>query len=437
MMTFASASFAQGSVAYLTIPSSVPLTGVGTQNTTPLATMLPGYGAVQVSWSAGTPYSNQTEQFSPNGPAGTYTWGPSANDLNIFTTPTIKYTITFTFLGAVPDQSRLLLAVIGLDNTTTVTAAALQPWNLVGEYAFPVLSATPPTTATTCLGNGVSAKSCPKSGTVFYSDYNRTGGDSRNTGWALFQATKSITSKTFSLQVVQDGGDGIGFTLGYVQQPILKICKVAGTGIPVGAQFSFSALSNSVTTPIGPVPAGPPPGGTCVLGPSFPLGSTVTVAETIPSGDTVANIAVNGQSVGVIGPATTPPITIIPGVNEVTFTNQVVTGYLEICKQLPNSTPPFGENFSFTVTPGNLGPIVVASNSCSPALQLPVGQYVIQESPVNQGHNFDLVTCSTIPPNQQVGSCNNPSAGSMTVKVAPGGISTQTIANFTNQRSNN
>jgi hypothetical protein len=84
MTIFASASFAQGPVSYLTIPAIVPSTGTSVTNTTPLATTLPGYGPVQVSWSPATNYSNQTEPFSPSGAAGSYTWGTSANDLNIF-----------------------------------------------------------------------------------------------------------------------------------------------------------------------------------------------------------------------------------------------------------------------------------------------------------------------------------------------------------------
>jgi hypothetical protein len=59
----------------------------------------------------------------------------------------------------------------------------------------------------------------------------------------------------------------------------LKLCKVAGNGITVSTPFQFSAGGSPFT-----VPAGPAPGGYCVLGPTFPVGSTVTVAENVPTG---------------------------------------------------------------------------------------------------------------------------------------------------------
>jgi hypothetical protein len=207
---------------------------------------------------------------------------------------------------------------------------------------------------------------------------------------------------------------------------ILKLCKVAGPGVAVGTQFSFFDGTSTVK-----VPAGPAPGGYCVVDPSiFAVGTSVNVVETIPTGDAVSSIAVNGQ------PAPNPSsgtvnLTIGSGVNEVTFTDQVLTGYLEICKQLTNATPPASYTFSFVVTPGNLGSIVVPSNACLPAIQLPVGQYVIQEL---SDPDYPLVGCSALPASQQVGPCNL-SGGSLTVNIAAGGISTQTIANFSDQRS--
>src|ERR1041385_9210089 len=55
---------------------------------------------------------------------------------------------------------------------------------------------------------------------------------------------------------------------------ILKICKVGGTGIPVGTPFSFN-ISPSTSHAVLSVPAGPPPGGTCMVGPSYPVGTQV------------------------------------------------------------------------------------------------------------------------------------------------------------------
>src|SRR5206468_9045570 len=77
------------------------------------------------------------------------------------------------------------------------------------------------------------------------------------------------------------GGIDFGNWKGELGQ--LKLCKVAGVGVPVGTPITFTAGSATIA-----VPAGPAPGGSCKLGPSFPVGTTVAVTETIPAGDTVS-----------------------------------------------------------------------------------------------------------------------------------------------------
>src|ERR1039457_4474599 len=227
----ASALLAQP-VSYLTIPASVPVLP-GTTTITPIYATLPGYGLVQVSFCqfpptspcvAPLPYSNQTIPFSPNGSVGTYTWGTSATNLNTYnvTGSAVNYTVTFTFLSGPPDPTQLLLEITGLDDVTTATVS--QRGNLLGQYTFP-------SSAATCLGTVVSTASCPTTGTVFYSDYNRTGiGDHRNTGWALFR-TGAIAGSLPALTVLFDHGpgDGIGFTIGYTGTGYLEVCKSSST----------------------------------------------------------------------------------------------------------------------------------------------------------------------------------------------------------------
>lgn len=206
---------------------------------------------------------------------------------------------------------------------------------------------------------------------------------------------------------------------------ILKVCKVAGAGIPVGTLSTFTAGSNNTFT----VPAGPPPGGTCVVGPSLPVGTNVTVTETIPPGDSVLiNVTSTGSSTTnpAAGSAT---LTIGSGVNEVTYTNQAPTGYIEICKRDENIGGIGGGQFAFTVTPGNSGPIIVPANACSPAIQVPAGNVTIRENPIS---GVSVVACSATPPSQQIGPCDL-SNGILTVQVVAGGVPTQTIASFTNQ----
>lgn len=200
----------------------------------------------------------------------------------------------------------------------------------------------------------------------------------------------------------------------------LKVCKVAGLGVAVGTPFQFSAGGSTFT-----VPAGPAPGGYCALGPSFPVGTTVTVTEAIPSGVVVSSIVVAppGQVVGTPSlSAGTVQVSIGSGVTEVTYTDQR-TGFLEICKQ--------GDvrgSFTFYVNPGNLGPFTVPAGACSPAIEVPAGTVDIHEQPA---HNGVLVGCFTIPAGNQ-GACNLTTQTS-TVTVAPGDVSTQTIAVFTNR----
>ena len=187
----------------------------------------------------------------------------------------------------------------------------------------------------------------------------------------------------------------------------------------MGTPFTFSAGASTFT-----VPAGPPPAGTCVIGPSIPAGTTVTVAETIPAGDTVANISVvpATQIVGTPNLATgSVDVTMGSGVTEETFTDKR-TGYLEICKR--------GDvkgNATFSVSPGALGPFVVPAGACSPAIEVVADSVSIHE----MSPSGVMAGCSTIPPGQQ-GKCDLDTQTS-TVTVSPGDVSAQTIAIITNK----
>jgi hypothetical protein len=208
---------------------------------------------------------------------------------------------------------------------------------------------------------------------------------------------------------------------------LLKVCKVAGGGVPVGASFTFTVSSSTAISGPLTVPAGPAPGGTCVVGPSFPVGSNVTVVETVPAGHTVTSITVAppSQLVGMPNFAGgSADVTIGSGVTEVTFTNNKRNGFLEICKQGRVTG-----NFTFTVNPGGLGPFVVPAGACSPAIEVVSGSVVITELPTS---GTAMSGCSTIPTGHQ-GACNL-RARTATVTVAPGDVSAMTIAFVTNRR---
>jgi hypothetical protein len=207
---------------------------------------------------------------------------------------------------------------------------------------------------------------------------------------------------------------------------LLKVCKVAGLGVPIGTPFSFTANGSSPFT----VPAGLAPGGNCVVGPRFVPGTQVTVKEVGPPGYSVSSITVLPPpavttNLGVGGNVT---VTMGNSIKETTFTNKAhafvdKTGFLEICKVGLDKG-----NFTFTVNPGALGPIVVPAGSCSGAIEVPASAVDIVETPTN---GLVMLGCATIPFGNQV-ACH-PSTLTSTVHVYPGNPST--IAYISNGRT--
>jgi hypothetical protein len=258
---------------------------------------------------------------------------------------------------------------------------------------------------------------------------NLPGGNSATDPWTPVSFVVPVTGGvTYSFVVHMD--DNLNFDNGFVRYKVqcgqLKICKVGLAGVAPGTSFTFTAGNAPSFT----VAAGNPPGGLCRLGPSFPQGSTVTVTETVPSSLHVSGITVApiNRLVGTPNLAAgSVTVTIGSGITELTYTNaEARTGFLEICKEV--STPWTTGNYTFTVNPGNLGPFTVPVGSCSPAIEVQAGQVTITEQPRPGSH---LAGCHTIPAANQ-GACNT-TAGTSTVTVVPGDVSTQTIAFFTNQ----
>lgn len=200
----------------------------------------------------------------------------------------------------------------------------------------------------------------------------------------------------------------------------LKICKVAGPGVAVGTPFNFTAGPFS-----GAVPAGPAPGGYCVIGPSLPVGTVVNVQEAVPPGIAVAGIVTQpaSQSLGVDLGAGIDKVTIGSGVTEVTYTDRSRrferTGYLEICKR-----GAVKGSFAFTVNPGALGPFTVPAGACSPAIEVIAGTVTITELP----NSYGIIGSATLPASRQL----TWNATSSTVSVVPGSVSTQTVVMLTN-----
>jgi hypothetical protein len=97
----------------------------------------------------------------------------------------------------------------------------------------------------------------------------------------------------------------------------LKVCKVAGSGVTVGTSFTFTAGSKTVA-----VPAGPAPGGYCVVAGQFAFGN-VTVTEAAKTGVHVSSItaAPSGRLTSSDTSTRTAVVNVGSGVTDVTFTN--------------------------------------------------------------------------------------------------------------------
>jgi hypothetical protein len=200
----------------------------------------------------------------------------------------------------------------------------------------------------------------------------------------------------------------------------LKVCKVAGPGVKVGTDVSFTAGTHHVT-----VPAGPAPGGYCDIVPGkFFEGDKVTVTELIPN--TMAVTAIASSPPGLIDAKNVKQgyvtDTLGSGVTEVTFTDEVVkgAGYTEICNSATNGTG----HYSFTYD----GLIIkVPVNACSPALKVHAGALTIRE---RRSTNPALSTCQTRPAGRLL-QCY-PITRTAVVAIVPGNDSTETIVKFVN-----
>jgi hypothetical protein len=99
----------------------------------------------------------------------------------------------------------------------------------------------------------------------------------------------------------------------------IKLCKVAGRGVPVGTPFNFTVGSRTATVAAGPASQG----GYCKILYGFPRGSTVTVTEAPTPNSSVQAITVRPPDRRVSSNLAnrTTTVRIGPGFTVVTFTN--------------------------------------------------------------------------------------------------------------------
>ena len=103
----------------------------------------------------------------------------------------------------------------------------------------------------------------------------------------------------------------------------LKICKIAGPGVPVGTPFTFFVRWGRFQFNFYTVPAGPPAqGGYCTLAGTYPVNTPVLVSEVlVGSPYQVSNITVSPPDRGGSYTSNSVIVTIGDGFTEATFTN--------------------------------------------------------------------------------------------------------------------
>jgi hypothetical protein len=155
----------------------------------------------------------------------------------------------------------------------------------------------------------------------------------------------------------------------------LVICKVGGTGVTAGTNFSFTAAGQNQT-----VAAGAAPNGTC--GSALTLGAgTAAVSEAAVTGVAVSSITGTPAPTNVNLAGGSASILITKGQeSRITFTN-AATGTLVICK-IGGTGVTAGTNFTFTA--GAQTQTVAAgaapNGTCGTALTFPVGSVNVAET---------------------------------------------------------
>jgi hypothetical protein len=168
---------------------------------------------------------------------------------------------------------------------------------------------------------------------------------------------------------VNSGGQTIATFLNTIVPDLplgtLQVCKLSGTGVTAGMRFSFNVGGTPVTVLAG----------SCVAAATFPVGTSIVVAELPSTGTFVSAIGViPADRQGAVDlSAGTVSVTIGAGLTEADFTNTAGgLGLLKVCKIAgPGVAPGTG----FTFARGATG-FVVPAGYCVQNGLLPVGTVV-------------------------------------------------------------
>ncbi|HXZ82533.1 MAG TPA: hypothetical protein VED84_02140, partial [Acidimicrobiales bacterium] len=212
----------------------------------------------------------------------------------------------------------------------------------------------------------------------------------------------------------------------------LEICKIFATppaadaSVNTGASFGFAISGDGLLwVPAGscsaprPEPAGPLTVTENVLPPWYAVGSIV---ETLGHGLTGTNLATGVANV-----------TISSGATEtLTYTNDLVTGYLKICKVAGSSNLTGSFTFNVSGEDDYSGSTTVQTGGCSDPLQVPAGKATVTEAGTNLYVTGIVATINGNGANALVGSPDLVT-GTATVGIkASADNSTETVLTYTN-----
>jgi len=234
---------------------------------------------------------------------------------------------------------------------------------------------------------------------------------------------------------------------------------VAGNGVTVGQEFTFTVDGNPIT-----VPAGPASGGYCRLAGYYPLQAKITIQENIPGGYFVSRIEVKPNRVVNKWVAQGKVVIKVgTGVTEVIFTNKALTVSPTATKtaavtatlkptKTPTATPQCGTACTPTPTPvprgrlqickesdgtgvtGNFSfkfgtkTVTIPVDSCSSLLYVDAGPLTITEVARTGYAVSDIRTL----PTDRLLSEDLPNRTAV-VTIVQGNASTQTIVVFSNR----
>ncbi len=213
----------------------------------------------------------------------------------------------------------------------------------------------------------------------------------------------------------------------------LEVCKVAGDAATAGNSFPFTESMGGSTTDSFPLKAEQPPTLPNCHSTPYPANAAIDIAEQIPTGFIVADISATGTgSLTNVNPSAGTATATLGGdgtTTVVTYTDIMgppPDGSLQVCKAAANNFVPAGP-WAFTVTDSS-GTVVkslsVAVGQCSPAFQVPVGNYTVRET---FSPPYSVKSITVDPPANLISI--DLSKGMAVVKVTSGAATTVTYTN--------